>query len=103
MVLFKLFILFMWIYWLLIKWGKNGWEEVILYFKPDGKIYCIAFLSGLKCAFSCVSRWDVLVCKKRHLCNLKKKKKKANRERTDCIFENGVILYSWINFNIVIL
>lgn len=35
---------------------KSGLEEVILYFKPSGKIYCIAFLSELKCAFSRVSR-----------------------------------------------
>lgn len=79
--------------WLLIKWGKNGWEEVILYFKPGGKIYCIAFLSGLKCAFSCVSRWDVLVCKKRHLCNLKKKKKKQT-ERGQIVFSKTVWFYT---------
>lgn len=92
MVLFKLFILFVW-NWLLIKWGKNGWEEVILYFKPGGKIYCIAFLSGLKCAFSCVSRWDVLVCKKRHLWNLKKRKKKQT-ERGQIVFSRTVWFYT---------
>lgn len=68
---------------------KNGLEEVILYFKPGGKIYRIVFFIRIEmCFFTCIKMRCISLQKKKMTSVQFKKKNKT--ERGQIVFSRTV-------------
>lgn len=69
---------------------KNGLEEVILYFKPGGKIYRIVFFIRIEmCFFTCIKMRCISLQKKKKMTSVQFKKK-SKTERGQIVFSRTV-------------
>lgn len=69
---------------------ENGLEEVILYFKPGGKIYRIVFFIRIEmCFFTCIKMRCISLQKKKKMTSVQFKKK-SKTERGQIVFSRTV-------------
>lgn len=69
---------------------KNGLEEVILYFKPGGKIYRIVFFIRIEmCFFTYIKMRCISLQKKKKMTSVQFKKK-SKTERGQIVFSRTV-------------